>query len=105
MPAAPSAGGRARPPRARTDAHPAGGRGPRAAASPRNMVLGAARTGGTVVLRTPPGGARLVASLIDATPDLDVLGCVAGNDVVVAVCRDGTAGDQVLRFFRTTAES
>ncbi|WP_411139647.1 hypothetical protein [Streptomyces sp. x-80] len=69
------------------------------------MVLSAARTGGTLILRTPPGGARFVASVIDSVPDLDVLGCVAGNDVVVAVCRDGAAGDEVLRFFRTTPES
>ncbi|MFF0739187.1 hypothetical protein ACFYVL_02200 [Streptomyces sp. NPDC004111] len=72
---------------------------------PQAMVVRAGRAGETLVLHTPPGGARYVATLIDADPGLDVMGCVAGNDVVLVVCRgrDGVRG--VLRHFHVEAES
>lgn len=44
-----------------------------------------------VVVRTPPGGAHLLASAIDSS-DLDrIVGSVAGDDTVLIVCRTDAA--------------
>ncbi|MEU8764152.1 hypothetical protein [Streptomyces sp. NPDC048659] len=71
----------------------------------RDMVIRAGQAGETLVLHTPPGAARYLATLVDATPGLDVRGCVAGNDVVLVVCRGWEGARKVLRFFRVEAES
>ncbi len=47
-----------------------------------------------VVLRTPPGGAQYLASMIDRSDWPEVIGTVAGDDTVLLVTRaaDGAAG-------------
>jgi transcriptional regulator of arginine metabolism len=45
-----------------------------------------------VVVRTPPGGAHLLASAIDRAELADVLGTVAGDDTVLVVIRDPKGG-------------
>ncbi len=55
-----------------------------------------------VVLRTPPGGAHLLASGIDGAELAEVAGTLAGDDTVLLVCRpddDGQArsGDRSRR--------
>ena len=54
-------------------------------------------SGNLVVLRTPPGGAQPVARALDASPPKGVLATVAGDDTVLVVCTEGTAGSQVAR--------
>jgi transcriptional regulator of arginine metabolism len=39
------------------------------------------------VLRTPPGGAQLLASALDRSGLPPVVGTVAGDDTVLLVCR------------------
>jgi transcriptional regulator of arginine metabolism len=45
-----------------------------------------------VVLRTPPGGAHLLASAIDRADLHDVIGTIAGDDTVLVVARDPAGG-------------
>ena len=45
-----------------------------------------------VVLRTPPGGAHLLASAIDRAGLPDVIGTIAGDDTVLVVARDPAGG-------------
>ncbi|HSP36610.1 MAG TPA: arginine repressor [Frankiaceae bacterium] len=51
------------------------------------LLLSAEAAGSTVVLRTPPGGAHLLASSIDAAELAEVAGTIAGDDTVLLVCR------------------
>jgi len=48
-----------------------------------------------VVLRTPPGGANLLASAIDRADLHDVIGTIAGDDTVLLVARDPAGGAQL----------
>ena len=50
-----------------------------------------------VVLRTPPGGAHLLASGIDGAELPEVAGTLAGDDTVLLVCRPATAQPRPLR--------
>ena len=45
-----------------------------------------------VVLRTPPGGAHLLASAIDRADLHDVIGTIAGDDTVLVIARDPAGG-------------
>ena len=47
-----------------------------------------------VVIRTPSGAASYVASAIDRSGTLSILGTVAGSDTVLAVTRDLDGGAQ-----------
>jgi transcriptional regulator of arginine metabolism len=61
------------------------------------LLLSTEAAGSTVVLRTPPGGAHLLASSIDAAELAEVAGTIAGDDTVLLVCRtlEGRSGDEV----------
>ena len=58
-----------------------------------DLLLSAEASGNLVVLRTPPGAAQLMASVIDRTGLPAVLGTVAGDDTVLVVARDPDGGD------------
>jgi transcriptional regulator of arginine metabolism len=78
------------------------------------LLLGAEPAQNLVVLRTPPGGAQLLASGIDrGSLDVDstargapvhVVGTVAGDDTVLVVCRDATAAHSLARRLLQLAE-
>jgi transcriptional regulator of arginine metabolism len=51
------------------------------------LLVSAEATGGTVVLRTPPGGAHLLGSALDRAGLPEVAGTVAGDDTVLLVTR------------------
>ena len=51
------------------------------------LLVSAEAAGSMVVLRTPPGGAHLLASGIDGAELADVAGTLAGDDTVLLVCR------------------
>jgi transcriptional regulator of arginine metabolism len=61
------------------------------------LLLSSEAAGATVVLRTPPGGAHLLASSLDAAELPDVAGTIAGDDTVLLICRirDGRSGAEV----------
>ena len=53
-----------------------------------------------VVIKTHPGGAQLVARLIDMQPHVDILGTVGGNDTVMVAPKDITRIDQCLQIVK-----
>jgi transcriptional regulator of arginine metabolism len=58
------------------------------------LVTSCEAAGNLVVVRTPPGGAHLLASAVDGAGLTEVAGTVAGDDTVLLVCRiDDPASD------------
>ncbi len=74
---------------------------PRAAA---DLLLTAEASANLVVLRTPAGGAQLLASAIDHAAWPPVLGTVAGDDTVLVITRDPAGGNEVARALLELAE-
>ena len=56
------------------------------------LLISAEAAGSIVVLRTPPGGAHLLASGLDGAELAEVAGTLAGDDTVLLVCRPETGG-------------
>jgi transcriptional regulator of arginine metabolism len=87
-------------------------RGPEAAAACEarlartleDLLVRADASANLVVLRTPPGGAHLLASAVDRAGLPDVLGTVAGDDTVLLVCRAPNGGDGVAAHLLRLAE-
>jgi transcriptional regulator of arginine metabolism len=69
------------------------------------LLVDADGTAHLAVLHTPPGGAHLLASAIDAADLAQVLGCVAGDDTIVVVCRDADGGPALADRLRDLAQS
>ncbi|MDR0343984.1 MAG: arginine repressor, partial [Nocardiopsaceae bacterium] len=68
-------------------------------------LLGSAEASANlVVLRTPAGGAQLLASAIDHAGWTTILGTVAGDDTVLVIARDPDGGDDVARSLLRLAE-
>ena len=69
-----------------------------------NLTLNMTASGNLVVVKTPPGGAQLLASLIDratASGDLSsAIGTVAGDDTVLVVSRSATGGKNLISDLR-----
>jgi transcriptional regulator of arginine metabolism len=61
--------------------------GPLLARRLTELLVSAEAAGSMVVLRTPPGGAHLLASGIDSAELAEVAGTLAGDDTVLLVCR------------------
>jgi transcriptional regulator of arginine metabolism len=59
------------------------------------FVVDVAWSGNIVVLRSPPGSAHVVASALDRAGLPNVLGTVAGDDTLLAVCAEGAGGATV----------
>jgi transcriptional regulator of arginine metabolism len=70
-----------------------------------NLILDITASGNLVVVKTPPGGAQLLASLIDratASGDLSsALGTIAGDDTVLVVSRSATGGKNLISDLKT----
>jgi transcriptional regulator of arginine metabolism len=69
-----------------------------------DLLLSAEASGNLVVLKTPPGAAQLMASMIDRSGLHAVLGTVAGDDTVLVVARDPAGGDELAATFLRLAE-
>lgn len=54
-----------------------------------DWVVEVARSGDLIVLRTPPGSAHVVASAIDRSGMVEVIGTVAGDDTLVVIAAEG----------------
>jgi arginine repressor len=68
------------------------------------LLVSAEASANLVVLRTPAGGAQLLASAIDHAEWTSILGTVAGDDTVLVIARDPTGGDAVARSLLNLAE-
>ncbi|MBT4676713.1 MAG: arginine repressor [Acidimicrobiales bacterium] len=60
-------------------------------------------SGNLVVLRTPPGSAHVVASALDRTGIEGSIGTVAGDDTLMVVAAEGTAGSDLAATLRNLA--
>jgi transcriptional regulator of arginine metabolism len=58
-------------------------------------VVEVAHSGNLVVLRTPPGSAHVVASALDRSGWIDVIGTVAGDDTLIVVVAEHAEGKVV----------
>lgn len=52
-----------------------------------DLLISAEAVNNQLVLRTPPGGAELLASGVDSAWFDSVLGCIAGDNTVLVICR------------------
>jgi transcriptional regulator of arginine metabolism len=68
------------------------------------LLVSAEASANLVVLRTPAGGAQLLASAIDHADWPAVLGTVAGDDTVLVITRDPSGGDELARQLLRLAE-
>lgn len=67
------------------------------------LLVTAEASANLVVLRTPPGAAQFLASAIDQSVIVSVLGTIAGDDTVLVVTRDPAGGDDVAARFLALA--
>jgi transcriptional regulator of arginine metabolism len=69
-----------------------------------DLLVSAEASANLVVLRTPAGGAQLLASAIDHAGWASILGTVAGDDTVLVITRDPAGGEQVAQALLRLAE-
>lgn len=62
-----------------------------------DLLVSAEPSANLVVLRTPPGGAHLLASAVDRAGMPDVIGTVAGDDTVLVISRRANGGAALAR--------
>jgi len=68
------------------------------------LLVSAEASANLVVLRTPAGGAQLLASAIDHADWASILGTVAGDDTVLVIARDPAGGEAVAQSLLRAAE-
>ncbi len=61
------------------------------------LLIGVDASGNIAVLRTPPGGAQLLASALDRGGIEGLVGSIAGDDTVLLVARDAQGGAALAR--------
>jgi transcriptional regulator of arginine metabolism len=70
------------------------------------LLTSADSSGNLVVLRTPPGAAQYLASALDRSGLPQLIGTIAGDDTILAICRDPHGGaafaDELLRWANRT---
>jgi len=64
---------------------------------PSDLIISVEASGNLAVVRTPPGGAQLLASSLDHSGIKDIIGTIAGDDTVLVVSRKATGGAQLAR--------
>lgn len=70
-------------------------RGSRLARIAEELIISVDHSANLVVLRTPPGAAQYLASVVDHTILGEIIGTVAGDDTVLLVTRDPMGGAPV----------
>lgn len=69
----------------------------RVSALPSELILSVESSGNLAVVRTPPGGAQLLASALDRSAVSGVIGTIAGDDTVLVVSAKATGGAQLAK--------
>jgi transcriptional regulator of arginine metabolism len=69
----------------------------RAMPVPSDLIISVESSGNLSVVRTPPGGAQLLASSLDHSGISEIIGTIAGDDTVLVVSRKATGGAQLAR--------
>lgn len=70
-----------------------------------DLLVSAVPAANQVVLRTPPGAAQYLASALDTTPGLDILGTIAGDDTVLLIMPDPDSATAIVDRLTTVAGS
>jgi transcriptional regulator of arginine metabolism len=65
-----------------------------------DLIISVEASGNLAVVRTPPGGAQLLASSLDHSGITDIIGTIAGDDTVLVVSRKASGGAQLARELR-----
>ncbi|MEO9249051.1 arginine repressor [Citricoccus nitrophenolicus] len=65
----------------------------------RDLLVAAESSANLVILRTPPGAAQFLASVIDQARQPDILGTIAGDDTILIVTRAPDGGVAVAGRF------
>lgn len=65
----------------------------------RDLLVAAESSANLVILRTPPGAAQFLASVIDQSRQADILGTIAGDDTIMIVTRAPDGGVAVAGRF------
>jgi transcriptional regulator of arginine metabolism len=67
---------------------------------PANLILSVESSANLAVVRTPPGGAQLLASSLDRSANPSIIGTIAGDDTVLVVSAKATGGAQLAKELR-----
>ena len=62
-----------------------------------NLILSVEASGNLAVVRTPPGGAQLLASNLDHSGLKSIIGTIAGDDTVLVVSRKSNGGSELAK--------
>ncbi len=62
-----------------------------------DLIISVEASGNLAVVRTPPGGAQLLASSLDHSGISEIIGTIAGDDTVLVVSRKASGGAQLAR--------
>ncbi|QUH06341.1 arginine repressor [Saccharopolyspora erythraea] len=69
------------------------------------LLVSADGSGNLTVLRTPPGAAQFLASAIDRSALVEVVGSIAGDDTVMVIAREPLTGLDLAERFMAMAET
>jgi transcriptional regulator of arginine metabolism len=64
---------------------------------PADLILSVEASGNLAVVRTPPGGAQLLASSLDHSGIKSIIGTIAGDDTVLVVSRKASGGAELAK--------
>lgn len=64
---------------------------------PSDLILSVEASGNLAVVRTPPGGAQLLASSLDHSGITSIIGTIAGDDTVLVVSRKASGGGELAK--------
>ena len=65
--------------------------------SNEKLILSVEFSGNLAVVRTPPGGAQLLASNLDHAGIKSIIGTIAGDDTVLVVSRKANGGSEIAK--------
>lgn len=68
---------------------------------PGDLILSVESSGNLAVVRTPPGGAQLLASSLDHASLNSIIGTIAGDDTVLVVSRKAGGGADLAKELRS----
>ena len=69
------------------------------------LILSVEASGNLVVVRTPPGGAQLLASNLDHSGLKSIIGTIAGDDTVLVVSRKANGGSDLAKELLTVGKT
>ena len=75
----------------------------RAFSVPGELIISVESSANLAVVRTPPGGAQLLAGSLDRSGISEIIGTIAGDDTVLVVSRKATGGAQLAKELRAYA--